>query len=169
MSDEAEAEGGEDKSARMMLIIGILVGLAVGSIGVFLWLNSKSDEPEPEIEEVVEEIVEEEAAINYIYLYIERMPAALVDENQRTVGYVFLDITLELHNSDEQSYVSSRMPRVKDSLLRAISEHGLTRPGTRGQLDYDRVSEYLLKAANDAIGKEYVMGVYITRALRAPS
>jgi flagellar basal body-associated protein FliL len=176
MSDDLEIEIEEEtgKSSRMMLIVGTLIGLTVGVVGAFLWLSNK-DEASSEEEEVVEEVVEpseEEVAIpavSYIYLYIERMPAALVDENGRTVGYVFLDITLELHDSEEQSYVSARMPRVKDALLRAISKNGLTRPGTSGQMDYDRVSSYLLEASNAAIEKEYVTGVYITRALRAPS
>ncbi len=172
---DVEVDENGSKSGRMMLIIGIVAGLAIGVTGAFFWLSNKDKEAEIEdgveeiVEEVVEEITEAVPGIPYVYLYIERMPAALVDERGRTVGYVFLDLTLELQNGDEQSYVSARMPRVNDALLRAISEHGLTRPGTRGQLDYDRVSAYLLEAANAAVNQEYITGVYITRALRAPS
>lgn len=166
---EGEVEG-DGKSGRMALIIGILAGLTVGATGAFFWLNSDDEEEvTPEEEVVVEEVAPEEDSVSYVYLYIERMPASLIDENGRTVGYVFLDLTFELTDGTEQSFVSQRMPRVKDAILRAISEHGLTKPGTRGQIDYDRVSEYLLVAANGAVGHDYISGVYITRALRAPS
>lgn len=158
-------------TGRMMLIIGLFAGLAVGGAGAFFWFQSQGDEEADTQETVEEELVEEEKEpdVLYSYLYVERMPAALVDENGRTVGYVFLDFTFELLNSEDQSYVSGRMPRVKDAMLRAISKHGLTRPGSRGELDYDRVSAFLLEAVNTSLDTDKVKGVYITRALRAPS
>lgn len=156
-------------TGRMMLVVGILAGAIIGGVGAFFYFQGQDSEEaieETTVEEQVEEVEEE---VVYSYLYVERMPASLVDENGRTVGYVFLDFTFELLNSEDQSYVSARMPRVKDAMLRAISRNGLTRPGSRGELDYDRVSKYLAEAANEAVNGDYIQGIYITRALRAPS
>lgn len=171
MAEEIEIPEPPAKSSRMMLIVGVLIGLAVGVVGAFLMLKDSGDETNEAQEAVVEEQTEEKAApaVNYVYLYIERMPAALMDDRGRTVGYVFLDLTLELLNGADQSFVSARMPRVKDALLRSISENGLSRPGTNGQLDFDRVSQYLLESANKAVEGNLITGVYITKALRAPS
>ncbi len=165
----------EGRSGRMKLIVGLSIGLVVGGGGVYGGLifmgGDDGAAPEPVVEE---EVVEEEPApaVDLVYLVVERMPAPLVNSRGDLIGYVFLDLSLRIDNegvtADNQSFASERMPRIQNAFIRAISQNGLTKPGTNGEIDYDRVESYLLDAVNTTLGEGYITNVHITRALRAP-
>jgi|GEM_PF-1751322 len=163
----------EGRSSRLMLVIGILAGLVVGGGGAwFATSQMMANSDDQAAEELVEEEAEEAAAeptIAVVYLYVDRFQAPLRDERGRTVGYVFMDLALEMTVPEQQSYVSARLPRVQDAFLRAVSQNGLTVPGSNGIIDYDRVTKYLAKAGNDVLGGDYIKQIFIHRTLRAPS
>jgi flagellar basal body-associated protein FliL len=162
----------EGRGSRMKLVVGLVLGLVIGGGGVYGGLvfmgGDDGATPEPVVEEEVVEEVEAAPPVDLVYLAVERMPAPLVNQNGDLLGYVFLDLALEIAPGDNQSYVSERLPRIQDAFIRAISANGLTRPGTNGQIDYDRVIGYLMDTVNNTLGEGYVVSISITRALRAP-
>lgn len=166
-----EVEESEGRSGRLMLIFGLVGGLAVGGGGTFYYTTQMAAQDGEAVEEVVEEEEAEpepEEVIDVRYLYIERLPAGITDQRGNVIGYVFLTFSLETRDPDEQSYVSERLPVIMDAFNKDISEYGITRADKPGAIDYDGVTSRLKDVANTLLGREMIYGVYITNALRAP-
>lgn len=170
MADEdknGDGEGEEPKGSKKLLIFGLIGGLIVGggaTFGVITMFFSndgavvEETEPEPEPEPLPE--------VTAIYIKIDRMPASMLNAKGKLLGYLFIDLTLELENTEDRDWVLSRMPLVRDSFFRSISADGVMKPGSLTELDHDALPKRLRVAANKALKRDVVTNILVTNALR---
>lgn len=170
MADEDKSGDGEEvieegKGSKKLLIFGLIGGLIVGggaTFGVITVFFSHDgevvEEPEPEPEPLPE--------ITAIYIEINRMPASLLDAKGKLLGYLFIDLTLELENTEDRDWVLSRMPLVRDSFFRSISANGVMKPGSLTELDHAGFPKRLRAAANKALKRDVITNILVTNALR---
>ena len=172
--DELETDDDVPKRSKLKFIILAVVGLLIVAGGAYFVTGMfGSSEDDALVDgEAIEDASEDIGPIDdedLVYLSIDRLPAPLMGANGRVQGYVFLDFSLEMHSGFDQSFVSERMPRVKDAFIRAISANGVGRANAPGVIDFDRVTDYLRDAANEVLGAEVVKRVLIVRDLRTPT
>ena len=102
------------------------------------------------------------------YLEINRLPSGIVNQKGNIIGYVFLDLTLETRNLDEQLFISERLHVLKNAFGEDNLKYGITVPNMLGPINYEGASERLKGIANKLLGKEIIYRVFITKALGAP-
>jgi len=163
----AEKEG---RGGRLMLIFCLLGALAVGGGGTFYYTTQMAPQNGEAlaVEEETEPEPGSEETLDSRYLKIERLPAAITDARGSVVGYVFLDFNLETRNTDEQPFVSERLPVLVNAFNKEISTNGITDPNKPGAIDYGGSTARLKDVANTILGKEMIYGVFITKSLRTP-
>lgn len=158
--DEPAKKSGKGKLIVLAVVAVLLIGGGVLAVSMF----SGGEEQV----EMVERSTEAAPAPKPIYVNIERLPAAVTDSEGRTIGYVFLDISLELTGAEEQAFVTDRLPRIRDAFLRSISKDGISRPDEPGVIDFEGVGQRFKDTANAVLGREVIQQVLIPRALRGP-
>lgn len=167
MADEDKNDGEEKKGSKKLLIAGLIGGLIVGGGATFgittMFFSSdgavvEEAEPEPEPEPLPDVAV--------IYVEINRLPASLTDENGRLLGYLFIDLSMEVESAEERDWVVSRMPLVRDAFLRSISAHGVMQAGSLTKLDHDGLPGRLRAVANKALKRDIIINILVTGALR---
>ncbi len=167
--DEKDGEGEEEKpkkklGGKLLLIIGLVGGLAIGG-GTAFFLASMGGDDETAMEEQEEtEAVEAEENIELFYVDINRLPAPVLDEDGKVLGYMFLDLSLETDGGENQKFIYDRLPRLQDAFLREISKTRISKPGQPGVVDYDRLRSRFLTMANKTLGRNIVRSVLIRGA-----
>lgn len=162
--------GGTNKLLLVAMLIG---GIALGGGGLFVvnkMTANHEDVTEVDPAAVVVEEVEPEAEYvkeDVSLIEIKRMPASIVDADGNVIGYVFLDLNLEVLTANDPAYVQERLPRIQAEILKEIALHGVTVPGKPGVIDYDGLSVRLSDTANRAIGGDRVRTVFVSRAIRS--
>lgn len=163
--DNGEDNGEESKGSKKLLIAGLVGGLIVGGAATFgittMFFGGDGtvvDEPEPEPEPVPD--------VPAIYISIQRLPASLLDAKGNLLGYLFLDLSLEVASAEDRDWVQSRMPLVRDAFLRSISADGVMKPGSLTDLDHKGLPERLREVANKSLQREVITNILVTNALR---
>ncbi|MCH8861699.1 MAG: hypothetical protein IID51_04215 [Proteobacteria bacterium] len=162
---EGKDDGAENKGSKKLLIAGLVGGLIIGgaaTLGIttvfFSGDGTHVEEVEPE--------PEPEPDIPAIYVNIDRLPASLLNAKGRLLGYLFLDLSLEVENTEDRDWLLMRMPLVRDAFLRSISADGVMQPGSLTTLDYQGLRSRLRAAANKALHRDVITDILITNALR---
>ena len=162
---EGENGGEENKGSKKLLIAGMIGGLIIGGAATFGVITmffsgdvAHVEEVEPEPEPVPD--------VPAIYVDINRLPASLLNAQGRLLGYLFLDLSLEVENAEDRDWLLLRMPLVRDAFLRSISADGVMRPGSLVDLDHDGLPKRLRAAANKALQRDVITGILVTNALR---
>lgn len=165
--DESEADGQEapSKGGKILLIVGLAAGLALGGGGAFFFLGSAEDgaqaeaapEPEP---------AEEEPEPDLAYVQIDRMPATLLGKDGELLGYVFFDLAIEVEGEEDQSFVSSRLPHLREAFLREFAAAPITRPDRPGAIDYDGVKARLMAQARHVVAGDRIRDIRVVQTVR---
>lgn len=162
---EDENGGAENKGSKKLLIAGLVGGLIIGGAATFgittMFFSGDGthvEEVEPEPEPVPD--------VPAIYVEIKRLPASLLNSKGRLLGYLFLDLSMEVENAEDRDWVLLRMPLVRDAFLKSISADGVMRPGSLTALDHEGLPKRLRAAANKALQRDVITGILVTNALR---
>ncbi len=170
MADESkgndEENGGEEaKGSKKLLIAGLIGGLIVGGGATFgitsiFFSNDGAvvEEPEPEPEPVPD--------VPAIYVAVNRLPASLIDADNRLLGYLFMDLSLEVDSVEDRDWLLLRMPLVRNAFLRSISTDGVMKKGSLTALDHEGLPGRLRTVANKALKRDIIINILITDALR---
>jgi len=167
----ADAETLEDEelvadpgpSPKLPLIIGLIVGLIFGGGGAVAYFTFMSEPGESDPVETVEAVEEE----SYPYYFeLDRITAPLLNGRKRIVGYVHLDVNIEVHEEDMVSYLDVREPILRHAANAALSQSGAGRADQPLQVDYDRIAQGLTQAFNEALGRDVVYAVRVKNATR---
>lgn len=148
---------------KLPLIIGLILGLVFGGgggAGYFVFLA-----PQPESVSNVEDVSVDEVPEPYFF-ELDRITAPLLNERRKIVGYVHLDMHLEVHEKDLVNFLDVREPILRHAANAALAEAGAGRDDQPAQVDYDGVSALLTKAFNDALTQEIVKSVHIKSGTR---
>ena len=174
-SEETEQtdEQGEDqpsgKGGKLLLIVGLVLGIALGGGVAAVLLPSGGDEAAEDAEqaEVPDAEAEAETAVpaEVLTVAVTRLPVPLADAQGEVLGYMFVDLSLEVDGMDSQSYVAARVPRLRDAYLRRLSGQQLTLADRPGALDYDRLNLLLMDVTGSVVGADRVTQIFVTQVV----
>lgn len=162
-------EGGKSPDVKgggkILLIVGLVVGLGVGGGGAYLYfMDGQNNAPDAEFE--AEVAAEPEEPDDPQYVEIKRLTGPLISETGGVLGYVFLDVSLEVNGTDDQEYLSGRRAILQDAFLKEMSANPMSRPGQPGVIDYEGLQERFRRVGNGALNNQMIRRVLITRAQR---
>lgn len=158
MSDEKEMRT-VNKGGRKLLVVGLLAGLVAGgggAAGYFLFAEDQAAEPAP---------VAPPVASKTSFIKIERISAPLVRDDT-VVGYMLLDLSLELGKAEDELLIARRLPALRAAFLQEVTREPIGKPGQPLIIDYERLPERLRDAANRELTTPAVMRVLITQSVR---
>lgn len=156
---KASAGGG-----KKLLIIGLAAGLLVGggiAAAYFLFLAPQkkavaaveAPPPPPPPPE------------NTTFVKVDRVSAPLVHEGQ-VLGYVLLDLSLEVKGNANELLVAQRLPALKAAFLKEVTRAPIGKEGEPLIIDFDALTNRLRQAANQELGKAAILRVLITQSTR---
>ncbi|GER08332.1 hypothetical protein GCM10007972_25070 [Iodidimonas muriae] len=171
--DAVELEAGGRPRGLLFLVAGIVAGVLIGGAAVFFFLSggdeSASVQDEAAIEEQAQAAKEKaEKKIDLLVVPVRRFALPLIDNDNRILGYMWVDLAFEVDGPDNQSYVAARLPELRDGFLRDLNSRQTTQTDRPGALDFDLVHDRLLEMTHQVMGKGHVLNVRITNAQRVP-
>lgn len=165
-NNEIENETGG--SAKGLLIIGLLGGLAIGGGVAYFYTSNKA--ADSSTEETVTEQKEEVAPLQAIRF--ERLTVPIYSSasgSSRFVGNFFINIDVLVKSDEDFIAVRRSEPQLQHAFISAISKADLMREGSSQQLDLEKTSIVLKKKANEVLSGNIVADVSVIEALRIPN
>ncbi len=148
-----------------------LVGVAVGVLAmVFLFLlfsgGPTEDLTPSEAPSAVSENSEATLALGEVFpVAITDLPAPFVSPDDGTVvGFVFLDVTIEVIGEDAQQRTEARREEIMTLFSIAMAEQGVGMDSQPGAVDYDRLAALFLEIARADVGAREVARIIILPA-----
>ena len=165
-TDEQSEDQPSGKGGKLLLIVGLVLGIALGGGVAAVLLPSGGDEPAEETAETEPEAEAETAEpAEVLTVAVTRLPVPLADAQGEVLGYMFVDLSLEVDGMDSQSYVAARVPRLRDAYLRRLSGQQLTLADRPGALDYDRLNLLLMDVTGSVVGADRVTQIFVTQVV----
>lgn len=158
----------------LLLILGVVGGLAVGGGAVYFLMPGAQDLPATETETATgEPAVAEHAApvapaVDLLLVQERRFAVPLINGEHKTLGYMWVDLAFEVDGPTRQSALATRMPELRDAFLRDLHARRTTREDRPGALDFDLLLERLGAATERVVGAEGYLAIRITNAQRMP-
>ena len=168
--EKTDAEETEEPKRKgfglLVLVIGIVGGLAIGGGAVYFLTRGGGEEAATGAEPSAAN--EEEPAADLLIVSARRVAVPMIDGDLNVVGYMWVDLAFETDGPQNQSYVSARLPALRDAFLRDLHSRRTTRSDRPGALDFDLVHERLEAATRATLGEDRVLAVRIVNAQRVP-
>lgn len=167
MSEETETES-EGGSGKVFLILGLLVGVAVGGGGGYFM--SGDDEAEATGNSKTEKKVAKPRD-PLISVPFERISIPIYAErgnSRRFIGNYFVDVDVQVSGETNQIAVKRSISQLTHGFISAISKANLMSENNPTELDLDKAAKVLKKRADSIMGKGIVSNVVITEAVRMP-
>ena len=155
---KASAGGG-----KKLLIISLTAGLLVGggiAAAYFLFLA-----PQKKVVAAAEAPPPLPPPAKTTFVKVDRVSAPLVHEGQ-VLGYVLLDLSLEVKGNANELLVAQRLPALKAAFLKEVTRAPIGKEGEPLIIDFDALTERLRRAANQELGKAAILRVLITQSTR---
>lgn len=166
-TEEQSEDQPSGKGGKLLLIVGLVLGIALGGGVAAVLLPSGGDEEPAEETAAAEPEAEAEPAVpaEVLTVAVTRLPVPLADAQGEVLGYMFVDLSLEVDGMDSQSYVAARVPRLRDAYLRRLSGQQLTLADRPGALDYDRLNLLLMDVTGSVVGADRVTQIFVTQVV----
>lgn len=166
-TEEQSEDQPSGKGGKLLLIVGLVLGIALGGGVAAVLLPSGGDEEPAEETAAAEPEAEAETAVpaEVLTVAVTRLPVPLADAQGEVLGYMFVDLSLEVDGMDSQSYVAARVPRLRDAYLRRLSGQQLTLADRPGALDYDRLNLLLMDVTGSVVGADRVTQIFVTQVV----
>lgn len=162
---EAGTEGQKEKKGpggRKLLIVGLVAGLVLGGGGTgayFLFTGKDDAAATPVVEE------QPKPPEKTTFIKLDHLSAPLVSEG-RVLGYVLLDLSLEIKGSEDELRVAQRLPALRAAFLKEVTANPIGREDQPMVIDYDGLTDRLRDLANRELGKDAIVRVLVTQNTR---
>lgn len=161
MSGDAKDNAAKPGGGKKLLIMGLAAGLLVGGGGAaafFLFLKPKE---EPAAEKPAEAAQPEPAS----FVKLDRLSAPL-QSGDIVVGYVLLDLSLEVKTKNDELLVVQKLPAVRAAFLREVTNTPIGKPDQPLVVDFDGLTARLKETANRELGRAAVSRVLVLQSTR---
>ncbi|WP_020398831.1 hypothetical protein [Kordiimonas gwangyangensis] len=156
-----EPQGG---SGKILLVLGLLGGLAVGGgLGYYYSKSSAEGQGAPK-EEV--KVAPKGPLIDIDFERIAVPIYAKTDNGQRFLGNYFIDIAVQVRGEKNQIAIKRAETQLQHAFVSAISRNDLMREDSPLELDVDKVGNLLKGKANEVLGGKIVEAVLVKNAMR---
>lgn len=167
MSENSEEGGG---SGKMLLVLGLLGGLAIGG-GVTFYLFKDGAGAESSAAGV-EEKEPEKPQIPLQSIRFDRLTVPISTEvggRSRFIGNFFINIDVLVEGDENVIAVKRSEPQLKHAFIAAISRNNLMQEDAPQKLDMEKTSKVLKNKANSTLGNPIVVDVHVVEAMRLPN
>ena len=162
MEEDVEASGGTNK---ILMIIILVVGLAVGGGIAYFLLNQSGGGSEgegEEAEETVEEVVEKNEPK---FVLFEGMAVPVHDSRGKYIGNYKITIKVLTENDNNNVKVRNAKFELRHAFISRIAKGGFLVPNSTS-LDYEKTANVLKEISKSLVGDDIVLGVVIDDAMR---
>ncbi|WP_262691532.1 hypothetical protein [Kordiimonas aestuarii] len=158
-----ETEGGG--SGKVLLVLGLLGGLAVGGgLGYYYSKSAGGGEDGTKTEQVKK--APKGPLIDIDFERIAVPIYAKTENGQRFLGNYFVDLAVQVRGDDHQIAVRRAETQLQHAFVSAISRTDLMREDSPLELDVDKIGTTLTAKANEILGKGVVEAVRVKNAMR---
>lgn len=162
--DDADAAAPAKAGKRGLLLIVLpIVGLMLGGGGVAAYFLFLAPPAGPSQAEAVKEEPPPPPHVP-AFVKLERLSAPLIGEKRALLGYVGLDLQLEVDGEDVAQRVKDNLPILRHAINMALNETGGGRADNPRMIDYAGIAATVKKAANDALHEPLIIAVQIQSA-----
>ncbi|MCJ9430403.1 hypothetical protein [Kordiimonas marina] len=166
MSQDNASLESESGSGKMLLVLGLLGGLAVGGgLGYFYSKQFGSHEGAT----TTSEAKPAKAEGKLLSVPFDRLAVPIymhANGSSRFVGNYFVDIKVETHGEENQIKIRKAQPQLQQAFLSAISKNDMMRDDAPLEIDVDKAGDILKKKADEVLGPGVAERVLIMSALR---
>ena len=150
----------------VVVIAAILAGLASMALLYFIFTAIWGDDPAGTLpSEAPPQAIEEGQAepLESFFLSAAAVPAPFLSRDDGSVlGYVFLDVTIEVRGEEAYSRGQGAMEAMIQAFTRELKNDGVGKANQPGVIDYERLAKTLLAVAGDEVGQANIGEVLIT-------
>lgn len=160
--EKKEEEGGN----KTLLILGIIIGIAVGGGAVYTFLGQQA--PTAEVEEEVEE--EKPKRIEYPNMEFKKVAVPVYTIRRGKpyeAGNYILDFNIQVE-PDHFDHVVKYRVEFQQAFLSALNKNDVMQDGSMSIIDYNKASSVLTAAAKRVVNASYVHNVIIINAVKVP-
>ncbi|WP_286828536.1 MULTISPECIES: hypothetical protein [Kordiimonas] len=163
MSQDDVSIHGSSGSGKLLLILGLLGGIAIGGgLGFYYFKNMA-----PATEGQEQERKKPSGPLLTVGFERIAVPIYLRNENSsRFVGNYFVDLAVQVYGNDNQILVKRSQPQLQHAFIAAISQNDLMQEDSPLQLDHDKVAAVLKKKAAEVVGPNVVENISILNTMR---
>ncbi|WP_417461792.1 hypothetical protein [Kordiimonas sp.] len=157
-----EPQGGG--SGKVLLILGLLGGLALGGGLGYYYSKNTAGNTDTQKEEVKKAPKGPVLSVDF-----ERVAVPLYsksDSGARFLGNYFIDLVVQVRGEDRQIAVRRAETQLQHAFVSAISRADLMREDSPLELDVDKVGKVLQAKANEVLGPGVVEAVLVKNAMR---
>lgn len=169
MADKDEI-GTEGSSAKVLLVLGLLGGLAIGGgVSYFLFQDGSSNNTETEQSSSERK---NEPKVPLQSVRFDRLTVPITSDvggRSRFIGNFFINIDVRVRGNDNLIAVRRSEPQLKHAFISAISKNSLMREDAPQQLDMEKTAMVLKDKANSVLGDDVVADVNVIEAMRIPN
>lgn len=152
---------------RKPLMIGLAAGLLAGGAAVaayFLLLRPAGPAADKPVA-AAPDAATASASAAATYVKLDRLSAPLLADNI-VMGYVLLDLSLEVKNKSDELAVVQKLPALRAAFLRAVTETPIGKPDQPLVVDFASLTARLQDTANRELGKPLVKRVLVVQTTR---
>ncbi len=148
----------------VLVVVAIVIGAGAMAL-LFVIFDGLFDDPRPGSEAVSELADSDQAALadgEVFPIQIRSIPAPFISpEDGSVLGYVFLDVTLEVAGSEARQRAKEVLDGLVMNFTEQVSENGVGMPSRPGVVDYDRLARMFMNLAQAEIGVPGIARVVI--------
>jgi len=166
MSEPIEAAPAGGPSGKMLLIIGLALGVGLGGGGVYV-MNSMAPPPaadgEAANEEPKEDIKPQPEDLKFETFERLAVPLHYKQRNgyTRLIGTYFMDVVVTTEDDAKKILVSRRKYDLRHRFNASITRGDVLVDGSTKELDVDKVRVLLLKEAQEVLGSDVVYSIAV--------
>lgn len=145
--------------SKASIVLAVLGGLAFGGGSASAWFLLHDDRVQP----AEAATAPDETALDYVT--VPRLTVPMTDAQANVLGYVTLDLALQV-TPGREDYVKQRIPMIRHSLNALLFGGGsFGKDAQPEQLDINRATPAMLKAANAALDEPVIKSLSVITAL----
>ncbi|WP_374763817.1 hypothetical protein [Yunchengibacter salinarum] len=172
----SEQELHSGPNTKMLIILGILVGLAIGIGGGYiafaqLGLAGGGKTPDKSTSEETAKPAEPEGPDNPVAVQFRRISVPVYTRrngNSRFAGNYFIDVDMIVDGEGHKARVEARTARIQHRMITVLTNHDVMKDGSQVELDTNKVADLLKAEVNALLSEKLIHSVEVINAVRMP-
>ena len=162
----SEADGEEGSSGSKLLVMGALLGMAVGGGGAYYFAGGAAPSEPGQEQKAAKKVFKELISVPFVRLAV---PIYATRKNRRRLmGNYFIDANIQVDGEDNQIAIKRSVAQLQHGFISTISRAELMVSETSKEIDTEKLARLLKKKAIQIMGPGIVEDVTITGAMLMP-
>jgi flagellar basal body-associated protein FliL len=163
MAQDDIIETGGGGGSKVFLVLGLLLGVAIGGGLGYYYFSSQAPEA------AGEQAKKKKPKGPLLSVTFERIAVPIYVQSgnsNRFVGNYFIDLAVQTRGSENQNAVNRIKPQLQHAFISVISKADLMQEDSPLEIDHDKATAALKDKANEVLGDDIVEAISILSAMR---